>query len=129
MQMDLEPHTVEWLVKLATDNPAQEVCGFILGDGSIWEIPNVSETPEHNFFMDPIAQLDFLKECKTAGDIITGVFHSHPGGDPQLSPTDARGWHPAMKWQYYVVTAAGVVEYQRGVDGDITEANNYPWAG
>lgn len=59
----------------ATD---EEVCGFVLFDGSIIEVENISPDKLETFVIHP---LDYLKHKKN----IKAIYHSHPKG---LEPSE-----------------------------------------
>ena len=73
------------LETLLQPNDIDERCGFVLDDGSIVEIANVSETPAASFKMDPVQVLEHLDRVKE-------TWHTHPDTDPNLSGEDHSGF-------------------------------------
>ena len=73
---------------------ACECCGLLVGDvagivTSIIPADNVSPTPENRFEIDPALLLRAYRAARQGGPAIIGHYHSHPGGDPVPSSTDA----------------------------------------
>jgi proteasome lid subunit RPN8/RPN11 len=75
------------LETLYNPSDTDERCGLILTDGSIVEIENIAEDKTDSYDMSPEAVLPFLD----AGTI-AGTWHTHPGGDPNLSGADYSGF-------------------------------------
>lgn len=125
MESPLASETQETLCGIARKSPDAEACGFVLSDGRVWLIPNVSANPAHAFFMDPQIQIAFLKEHYR--DVI-GVFHTHPGGSIEPSEQDGKGWHPDMPWRYFIVTNDQITEWRKK-GNDISRVATYRAAG
>ncbi|MDF1722191.1 MAG: M67 family metallopeptidase [Minwuia sp.] len=76
----------------------EEGCGLITGRATDegWEVtqvvpsPNVAETRERTFEIDPGLRLRTQRDARERGEVILGHFHSHPYGDPVPSDTDTR---------------------------------------
>jgi len=101
----------EWLVRKAQQAAPFEACGFIMEDGDIIEIANVSLAPMRAFKMDRDEM--FEKLCDRV-DFIQGIWHTHPGGSCHPSETDLDGitlGAIARHWDYYIVTATDVHMY------------------
>ena len=67
--------------RLSSVNPSEEVCGFVLDDGSVVRVPNAAKDPVNTFEISPS---DYLR-AEAAG--IKGVWHSHLELDA-FSPLD-----------------------------------------
>lgn len=71
----------------------REICGLLLGDpGWIHEIcpaANVAADPARHFELDPRTLLAAHKSARAGGPTVIGHYHSHPGGRPEPSSTDA----------------------------------------
>lgn len=65
----------------------EERCGLVLKDGTLIEIENVAEEKTDGYDMNPLAVLPFLEK-----DLIAETWHTHPGGDPNLSGEDYSGF-------------------------------------
>lgn len=70
----------------ALDWGAEERCGVVRADGTIWQLANIHTEPMKGFIMEPKS---FLEEVEN-GAIAT--FHTHPGRDPNLSEEDMAGF-------------------------------------
>jgi proteasome lid subunit RPN8/RPN11 len=72
-----------------------ECCGLLLGDRAALRIDamlpaaNVAADPRRRFEIDPAVLLSAHKAARAGGPQIAGHYHSHPGGEPVPSPTDA----------------------------------------
>jgi proteasome lid subunit RPN8/RPN11 len=72
-----------------------ECCGLLLGDRAVLRIDailpaaNVAADPLHRFEIDPATLLAAHKAARAGGPQIVGHYHSHPGGEPVPSATDA----------------------------------------
>lgn len=71
----------------------REACGLLLGEGE-WittALParNVAADPLRGFEIDPETLLAAHKAARAGGPRVMGCYHSHPGGDPRPSETDA----------------------------------------
>ena len=75
-----------------------EVCGLLLGEaGHVREIHpanNVARDPLRHFELDPVTLLAAHKAARAGGPAILGHYHSHPGGMPVPSATDAANAQP-----------------------------------
>jgi proteasome lid subunit RPN8/RPN11 len=73
----------------------RECCGLLLGDRAALRIDamapatNVAADPLHRFEIDPTMLLAAHKAARAGGPQIVGHYHSHPGGEPVPSATDA----------------------------------------
>ncbi|MWG32921.1 desampylase [Halomarina oriensis] len=88
------------LVAHAREGAPEEVCGVLGGreggDGGgrpgrvtrHERVPNVAETPETRYELDPEAQFAALRAIEDAGDDVVGFYHSHPAGPDDPSATD-----------------------------------------
>lgn len=97
----------DWLVRRATQSAPLEACGFIMDDGEIIEIRNVSLAPMRHFKMDT-GQMG--EKLRGRVDSIHGIWHTHPSGNPHPSETDLDGIKLGAiqrNWSYYIVTATG----------------------
>lgn len=80
------------IVQAAREAPTHEVCGILAGaDGRVtkgYQMKNVSATPEHCYFMDPMEQLKAQKEIRRQGLEMVGIYHSHPDSAAYPSARD-----------------------------------------
>jgi proteasome lid subunit RPN8/RPN11 len=83
----------------ALDCGAEERCGVVRPDGTIWQIANIHPQPKQGFVMEPKSFLDEVE----AGAAET--WHTHPGQDPNLSEEDMAGF---MQWPDLVHHIVGI---------------------
>ncbi|QGJ90047.1 tail protein [Mycobacterium phage Indlulamithi] len=95
--------TREWLMRRAIQAQPFEVCGFILKDGSVVEIPNASHDPERGFVMTRQHLCDRIPDPSE----IQAIWHTHPKGSDRPSKGDIDSmFHGAIdrNWDYLIVT-------------------------
>jgi proteasome lid subunit RPN8/RPN11 len=97
-----------------------ECCGLIAGvEGAIrfaYPLTNSDPSPV-SFTVDPGEHFGAMSHAESQGWEISGVFHSHPTGEPSPSATDvAMAWDPL--WIHLVV-ARGEIAAFRIVDGEV----------
>lgn len=84
----------------AAASPA-EACGLLFGNAEevtgFRTAGNVADAPERRFEIDPRALFAALRAERAGGPRIIGYWHSHPGGDPTPSATDAAMAEPDGK--------------------------------
>lgn len=81
---------------MLTDNDTDERCGVITAEGEVVELANVHDTPKDGFRVAPADALIWL-----AGEKAVSTWHTHPGGDPNLSEQDYAGflqWPDLTHW-------------------------------
>lgn len=88
------------LFPMLTDEGTPERCGLILKTGRIVELKNVAENPVTGFRMNPTEVLNFLSK-KRANPAAT--WHTHPGGDPNLSEKDMAGFLQWPDLDHYII--------------------------
>jgi len=88
------------------DGLPMEACGYLGGkDGEVthcFPLTNTDAASDH-FTFDPKEQFATLKQARTLGIDLMGVFHSHPETPARLSAEDIRLFNdPNM--QYWIVS-------------------------
>lgn len=72
--------------------PKREVCGLLAGrEGVITHVLlaiNVAATPATAYEIAPKEIFDRMREMRTAGLELLGIYHSHPNGKNEPSPRD-----------------------------------------
>lgn len=76
---------------------AEERCGVVRPDGTIWQIANIHREPARGFIMEPKS---FLAEVE-AGALAT--WHTHPAGDPNLSEEDLNGFRAWPSLEHHII--------------------------
>lgn len=98
------------LVRRAIQGAPVEVCGFVMLDGSIVEIPNSSIDPIRNFHMARHHLIDRVPDPSK----IYAIWHSHPNGNCEPSKNDmlaVETGYIKQHWVYLIVTPNGVFEH------------------
>lgn len=76
----------------------EEACGLLGGQAGVVHAVYPVENRLHSpvaYEMDPARQIETMVAIEEAGWEITGIFHSHPVGPPEPSPTDiAQAYYP-----------------------------------
>jgi len=106
----------------AAEQYPRECCGLLVGTAAAGEVRVRRHVPARNvapadrldrFEIDPQTLIDVHRGLRAAGEAetVVGHYHSHPGGQPVPSATDA-AWitDPAQVWVILSVTAAGAGE-------------------
>jgi proteasome lid subunit RPN8/RPN11 len=96
-----------------------ERVGFILIDGSIIEVENISSTPYLTASVDPA----FLVENE---DRLLASWHSHPGATSQLSGDDYQAFSNWPDLKHYIVGSDGVSSYIVVKGKVVHEAEDHP---
>ncbi len=82
--------------------PEQEVCGLVGGRwrpyphraeaAALAPVPNIDPRPDVRYHMDPEAQVRAMLAWEKQGWEVIGIYHSHPHGPAQPSPSDLAEW-------------------------------------
>ncbi len=102
----------------------EEACGLLLGAGGevarVEPAENVAEDRRRRFEVDPRLLLRLHRELRASPLAVLGVYHSHPEGRPEPSPTDlAKALDPELIW--LIVGADGAARAWRIADGRARE--------
>lgn len=101
-----------------------EICGLLLGNpGQIQEIrpaANVAGDPMRHFELDPQTLLAAHKSARTGGPTVLGHYHSHPGGHPEPSSTDAACAAPDGSLWLIIGGGDARLWVATGIEGDKT---------
>ncbi|MFT2719478.1 Mov34/MPN/PAD-1 family protein [Deinococcus sp. A31D244] len=57
---------------------------------TLYPLPNTARDPQREYLADPLHLLRALKAMRAEGLELVGLYHSHPHGPDQPSPTDTR---------------------------------------
>lgn len=103
---------VEAMVNHSRQCHPREACGLLAKDGSgRWQMAyplTNRESSAHRFTIDPDEHFGAVSHAERNGWEIAGVFHSHPFGSSELSPTDRRQPHDP-DWLHVVIGADGTL--------------------
>lgn len=97
-----------------------ECCGLIATDEEairfVYPLTNANPSPV-SFTVDPNEHFGAMRHAESQGWEISGVFHSHPDGEPTPSPTDvAMAWDP--DW-IHLIFGSGEIGAFRIRGGDV----------
>lgn len=107
----------DWLLRRAIQGAPHEVCGFIMRDGSVVEIPNSAIDPHRDFAM---AKHHLVDRVPNPSDVVA-IWHSHPNRNPKPSKNDiyaVKCQAVQQHWVYLIVTSDGVFEHQMELGND-----------
>lgn len=117
----------EQLLAWARQGAPREVCGLLLEaegkDGGPFDlravlIPNavVGADAERRFELDPVAWVAAEQAAQSLGEVVVGMWHSHPDGPPRPSVVDAKSAEMMPStWDYVIVDLSSA-----GSPGEIT---------
>ncbi len=110
------------LVAQAEAERPNEACGLLAGQGGrierIYPVENICHSPT-TFEMDPARQVAVFVKMEAAGWELSAIYHSHPAGPAEPSPTDiAQAFYPESV--YLIVSPSAAGEWQ--VRGFLIEA-------
>lgn len=91
----------EAMKALAIEKYPHEACAFLVG-GHLLEVPNIAETPEHEFLVDGKTLLEIEEEHGK----VDGFFHSHPGGPDCPSRCDMEA-QEALEIPFWICSTDG----------------------
>ena len=89
----------------------EEACGLLAGaDGwvrAVYEVSNALHSPTR-FRMEAQEQVDAFLDLERRGWELLAIYHSHPAGPPEPSPTDlAEFAYPGVLYVIWAQTAGG----------------------
>jgi desampylase len=121
MAVTISSQVHDALVALAVAHPGVEVCGLLFGSAnrieSFRQTANAAPDPTRFFEIDPAALIAAHREMRHGGLQLSGYFHSHPNGSPELSLADrAQIAGGSLLWA--IVTSSGLSLW-RVVNNDI----------
>ena len=91
--MKIQKNIVERLAGHAKRESPVEACGYLAGKASVitvsYELTNVDRSTEH-FSFDPKEQFATVKDARTKGLEVYGVYHSHPASPARPSGEDIK---------------------------------------
>lgn len=93
MRWRISSEVIDQIMRDAMQSAPLEACGLLFGapglvSGAI-RCRNVAATPLTTFEIDPQQLIESHRAARQGGPAVVGCYHSHPGGDPAPSATDA----------------------------------------
>lgn len=106
---------VNRILALAQSSPDKEVCGLVSADDNqrlrCIPIANVAAQPERLFAMDPVQQIDAMRQMREQDERLFAIYHSHPTGPAEPSATDIdRAGYPEALHLIVSLNTKGVLE-------------------
>ncbi len=123
-----EEHCAAILAHAEAERP-NEACGLLAGKGErvcrVYPVENVHHSPTV-YEMNPAQQLAAFLDMEAAGWELIAIYHSHPAGPTQPSPTDiAQAYYPESI--YVIVSPASGAAWQvRGFMIEATHVTEVP---
>lgn len=114
----------EAMIAHARFEAPNEACGLLAADDDglvreVYCLTNAEASPKA-YSLDPTEHFRSLRHAEERGWHLAGVFHSHPNGPAQPSPSDvAQALEP--EWVYVIVTLDGALRGFRIRHGVVSE--------
>lgn len=91
----------------ARQNPQQECCGLLAGRDAVitraFPAHNAALNPATAYEIAPEELFRLMREIRSAGLQLLGIYHSHPQGVPEPSPRDiAQAYYPEAA--YFIIS-------------------------
>ena len=95
------------LVEQVRRSPARECCGLLAGrDGTVtrsFPAVNAASDPAISYDIAPEELFRLMREMRAAGLELLGIYHSHPNGQNEPSPSDVeRAYYPDAA--YFIIS-------------------------
>jgi len=95
------------LAAIAQCGPRQECCGLLAGrDGAITRVlraANAAQEKTRSYEIAPEELFRLMREIRSEGLELMGIYHSHPNGNNEPSPRDIeRAYYPDVA--YFIVS-------------------------
>lgn len=106
--MKIQKSVIDKIIAHAKRVMPIEACGYLaLCDGTVishYELTNTEKSREH-FSFDPKEQFQTLKDARSKGLELSGIYHSHPETPPRPSVEDIKlAYDPSLS--YLIVSLA-----------------------
>jgi proteasome lid subunit RPN8/RPN11 len=112
----IESKLLNQLVKHAKKETSREVCGILVGKNSIveqvYQMQNISDSPQTCYFMKPEEQLKVFKELRKLNLEMLAIYHSHIDSPAYPSAKD-------MELAFYPEVVHIIISLQNFVNPDI----------
>jgi proteasome lid subunit RPN8/RPN11 len=112
----------------AQTQPEREHCGLLAGRTGVISLVlhahNIAGDPATQYEIAPVELFQLMREIRSAGMQLLGIYHSHPHGANEPSRTDiARAYYPAAA--YFIISpqsdAETAVRAFSVRDGEVSE--------
>ncbi|MCK4838536.1 MAG: M67 family metallopeptidase [Desulfobulbaceae bacterium] len=89
----IEKSVIQAIIAHAKKELPNEACGYLASVNELvtshYELTNIDQAPDH-FNMEPREQFAAVKEMRSRGQALRGVYHSHPETPARPSAEDIR---------------------------------------
>ncbi|MFB6344854.1 MAG: Mov34/MPN/PAD-1 family protein [bacterium] len=127
LTFELSKDVEDKMVEHASEDAPLETCAVLFGSeltiDDYYPMENTDESEVH-FTFDPQQQLKAMKEARSRGKDIIGIYHSHPAIDSQAYPSEEDRRHGWEEYVYFILSFTND-DYNLGAfefhDGDIIE--------
>ena len=110
------------LLAAAAESPTREICGLLVGEGSITvaiAADNVAPNPRDSFEIDPTILFAAIRAERDGGPRLIGYYHSHPRGGPTPSMRDRT--HAVADGRVWIIIGEETLRaWRMGSDGQFT---------
>lgn len=114
-RVDLPRKLAIELLDAAQRSPGHEVCGLVAARGRqpvrVIPIRNAAADPRRFFEMDERELVAAMKAMRENGEVLFGIYHSHPDAAPELSAIDIeRAGYPDVLHLVVSMQVKGVLQ-------------------
>ncbi len=93
--------------------PEQECCGLLAGHDDliarVYPARNAASNPATEYEIAPTQLFQLMREMRSSGLQLLGIYHSHPNRVPEPSPRDiAQAYYPDAA--YFIISPRAEVE-------------------
>jgi proteasome lid subunit RPN8/RPN11 len=97
----------------------EERVGFVLGNGKVVEVKNISADPERSFMI----QTSDIEKYLIKQPKLKATWHTHPGKNSNLSVSDYVGFQNYPDVAHYIIGSDGIRKYVVE-DGAVLQQND-----
>jgi proteasome lid subunit RPN8/RPN11 len=117
---------VDEMLAHARNQPHRECCGLLAGSGGlisrIFPAVNVAADPAKNYEIAPAEVCAFMRTIREENLEFLGIYHSHPNGKSEPSPTDIDlAYYPDVAYFIISVQSVPAVRAHSIQDGAVKE--------
>ncbi len=114
-KIEIPIERVNQILAHAQNGDELEICGFIASKNgvvcTIYPVENIASLPACFYRMDEKQQIDAMREMREAGEILFGIYHSHPSSEAEPSATDIKeAAYPEAVYFIVSLNTTGVLE-------------------
>jgi proteasome lid subunit RPN8/RPN11 len=108
---------VNQLLTQAQNNRHHETCGLVSAKQGkpyrVYPVKNIADNTQHLFEMDPVEQINAMKQMRDNQEDLFAIYHSHPDAPAEPSAEDIRqANYPDAVYLIISLNIKGVLEMQ-----------------